>query len=463
MKRSVRLLVIVGAIAAMIVAIVLLQSRTTDEPAAPAFDWTADDPDRVTLLQTARDQIVRIEVETPEQTLVIERRDDGSFRPRFAHDVAFNTTQVNRVVGNATSVSSRRLIGEVDNTAEYGFDAPRARIRVVTADEEHSLIVGAMTPARDAFYVMRPDDPNVYSVFSSWINPFLTTTDALRVRTLPQIATDALERIRISTLGGRLIEAYRRGLAEEADVELGFASYLVTSPFARVYQANTNWLEELSQQVPQLRIGRFVDDAPTNLARYGLDPPRATIEVSDADNTLSLRIGDQTEGGRYAMREGLPSVFVLSGAEPIVSVRPYATISAFALILNIDLIDSFVVEAPGERFVGQIERTEIDGEDEPEERFLLNGTEIADRQFRRLYQWAIGLMVDAEGATRTVGEPTATITYNFVDDSPSRSVSFIQENQNFHAVVRDGQTEFLIASTKIERMLAAFRQAVAEF
>ena len=463
MKRSVRLLVIVGAIAAMVVAIVLLQSRPTEEPPAPAFDWSAEDPDRVTLLQTSRDAILRIEVETREETLVIERRDDGSFRPQYAHDVAFNASQVNRVVGNATSVSSRRVIGEVDNTADYGFDAPRARIRVVTADEEHSLIVGAMTPARDAFYVMRPDDPNVYSVFSSWINPFLTTTDALRVRALPPIAAEALTRVRIRTLDGRLIEASRRAIDEDADVELGFASFVVTSPFARAYQANTNWLEELSQQLPQLRVGRFVDDAPTNLARYGLEPARATIDVSDADNTLSLRIGDETDGGRYALLDGDRSVFVLSGAEPIVSVRPYSTISAFALILNIDLIDSFVVEAPGERFVGRIERTEVDGEDDPEERFLLNDTEIEDSQFRRLYQWAIGLMFDAEGATRTSGEPAATITYNFVDGSPSRSVSFIPENQNFHAVVRNGQTEFLIARAKIERMLAAFRQAVAEF
>lgn len=458
MKRWITLGAVAVVIAAMAVTIVLLRNRPPEE--RPFTSW-ADDPDRVELYYQPRDTIRRVVVTRPDGTLTIEDTGGGAFRPVYPYDVTFVSHRVDGVVSSATGLTSRRVIGEVDDLSEFGLDNPAAAVRIELAEGGPiELRIGGQNPARDSYYVQRVGDPAVYSVFSSWVDPYFSTLDQLRDRTIPQVNPQALRRVEVDTLAGRPIRASLRD-EEERDPELGFSAFALTSPYQRHYQVNSNWLEELSTQLTTLTIERFVDDAPTNLARYGLNPPRARFRVADGDTTLEFLVGDQTEGGRYAKYPDQPSVFVLQGVESMVSVRPYDTVSSFVLILNIDLIDTFEVRAGNERFVGRIERTEVEGEEDPLETFYLNDRVMEDEPFRKLFQWAIGLLFDAEGATRTTGEPVATITYYLNDGSQPRSVSFVPENANFLSVVRDGRAEFVISRAKIQRMIAAFREAAS--
>ncbi|MFW5788593.1 MAG: DUF4340 domain-containing protein [Spirochaetota bacterium] len=474
MKRWIRLAAVVGAIAAMVVALVVLRSQDPDassEEPTPSLD---EDSERVTLLQNDRDAIERIAIDGDETDLTIERVSDGEFRPVYEHDVDFDRSRVDRVVSQAASMTSRRVIGEVDDLSEYGLDEPSATITVERSDGERQRIaVGSMTPARDAYYVMRPDDGNVYTVFDSWVRPFFTTLDAMRVRSIPQVDFQALERIVIETLEGRTIRTELVPESEE-DPELGFSRFAVYEPFSRRFQANTNWFEELQEALESLQIGTFVDDAPDDLAEYGLAPPRARVLIEDEETTLEVLVGAETEGGRFATFPDAQSVFVLSGIEPIVDVRAYDTISPFALIVNIDLLDTFVVETGDQTFTGRIERTPVDDpeteEEEFDEAYFLNDRQIDEDTFKDLYQWAIGLQLDAEIAADEIPttdelaarEPIVSITYNLTDDHGPLSVSFVPQNANFAAVVRDGRAEFLIARTKLRRLVRAFERAVDE-
>ncbi|MFW6288633.1 MAG: DUF4340 domain-containing protein, partial [Spirochaetota bacterium] len=461
---------VVVVIAAMVLALVILRSPTdepaaTDEPSA-----LSEDPDRVTLLQNPRDEIARVTVRTDESELTFVREDDNRFLPVYEYDVEFDPQRIGRIVSGAASLTSRRVIGEVDDLSEYGLAEPTTSITVERdSGETQRVLVGDQTPARDAYYVRRPEDPEVYTVFGSWISPFFTTLDALRVRAIPQISFEALERVRVDTLAGRTIRVEKVPEWDD-DPELGFSVFAVTEPFTRRFQVNTNWLEELNTNLGGLQIGTFVDDAPVDLERYGLASPEARVLVADEQTTLEVLVGLETEGGRFAKFTDSPSVFVLSGIEPIVSVRPYDTISAFALIVNIDLIDSFVVEAPEATYRGHIERVEVEGEEEPEESYFLNGEEVAEDLFKDLYQWAIGMQFDAEipasdiptPAQIEAREPLATITYTLNNDMGPLSISFVAQNANFAAVVRDGESQFMISRAKIRRMLEAFEAAAAE-
>jgi hypothetical protein len=253
----------------------------------------------------------------------------------------------------------------------------------------------------------------------------------------------------------------------DEDPEMSLAMFAVTDPFSRRFQANQGWLENLGTDLQSLRINEFVDDAPADLAAYGLDPPTARIVVADAQNTLNLLIGSETEGGRFARFAETPNVFVLSGATPIITTEPYDTISAFALIVGIDIVDSFVVQTPEARYVGEIKRTPVEGEEEPEETYYLNGEEIDEDRFKELYQWAIGLQFDVEMDAPRQGllerqDPLARITYNLMTDTQPLEVAFVPQSQNFSAVVRDGRAEFLIARAKLDRLVRAFERAAGE-
>jgi hypothetical protein len=474
-KRWIRLGAVVVAIVAMVVAIVVLQNRdpSTASDAEASGPVTAfDDSERVTLLENPRDEIERILIEGDQVDLTIERTGEGEFLPLYEYDVEFDQQPVNRIVSAAASLTSRRVIGEIEDRSAYGLDDPAATVTVERTDgERRRLVIGGMTPAQDAYYVMRDDDEKVYSVFSTWVRPFFTTLDSMRVRTIPQIDFEQLGRIEIGTLAGRTIRVEQVPEWDQ-DPELGFSRFAVYEPFSRRFQVNTNWLEELGTALESLRIGRFVDDAPSDLDRYGLAPPRARIDISDEETTLEVLVGDETEGGRFATFPGTPSVFVLAGTDPIVDVRPYDTISPFVLIVNIDLIDSFTVASGGETYTGRIERTVVSESDdeEVEETYFLNDQPVDEELFKDLYQWAIGLQLDAEIQadeipTRTdlaSREPIATITYNLNNGTEPLSVSFVPQNANFAAAVRDGETQFLISRAKLRRMVDAFAEAAEE-
>ena len=464
MKRRIRLGIIVALIAVMMITITQLRNEG-DEPSDDGVSSPPGDrTDRVALFDTPRGDIARITVTTDESTVTIARMDGELFAPVYEHDVPFNGQLVNRIVSGGVSLQSRRVIGEVDNRSEFGFDDPVATVTVERWDDTgQELIVGDRTPARDAYYVMRPDDPRIYSVVHTSIDPFLVTLDELRDRTVPTIAMERLRRVVVETVADRTVRIERKPDID-SDPELGSSLFIVTEPFGRPLQADTHWLQDLTTYLGALRIGRYVDDAPTSFARYGLASPEARILVEDGETTLELLVGFETEGGRFARFPDRPTVFVLSGTEPIVTTRPDETVSAFVLIINIDRIDTVIVESAGETFIGEIKRAPTAGEDEREETYLLNGREIDEDLFKELYQWAIGLQFDAEappGAIPT-GSPVATVTYFLNDGSEPRSASFTPHNTNAVFVVRDGRGEFIMSIGKIRRMLAAFRAAAAD-
>ena len=467
MNRWIRLGIIVFVIAVMVVALVVLQNRPDEPPETQEVTTGADDTERITLLENPREEIARIEIATRDSELVLVPSQEEGFRPVYEYDVAFDQRRVSRIANTAASMTSRRVIGEVDDLTEYGLADPSATVTVTRDDgTQQQLLLGDRTPARNGYYAKKPGEQAVYTVFNTWVSPFFSTLDSLRVRAIPQITMEQLDRVRISTVEGRTIRISQIPQYEE-DPEMSIARFAVTEPFGRRFQANQGWLQDLDTDLQSLRINEFVDDSPTDLATYGLAPPVGRIVVADMQNTLDLLVGNETEGGRFAKFAETPSVFVLSGAEPIITTEPYDTISAFTLIVNIDIVDSFVVEAPGARYVGEIERTPVEGEEEPEESYYLNGEEIEEDRFKELYQWAIGLQFDVEMDAPQQGllearDPIARITYNLNTDTEPLQVAFVPQSNNFSAVVREGRAEFLIATRKIERMLEAFATAAAD-
>ena len=100
----------------------------------------------------------------------------------------------------------------------------------------------------------------------------------------------------------------------------------------------------------ELKVDGFADDAPADLARYGLDPPRLRVELEDErGRTVALRFGLPQEGPLraedarlwYACREGYPFVWT-------VGFRTVGLLSA----PRQELYDTLLVRALREDVVG---------------------------------------------------------------------------------------------------------------
>lgn len=453
MKRRLRLLLAVVVIAALVVALIVARRPGEDETPVAATDSGSD---RVSILAIPRETITEIAVERSEDRVVIRATADGTFEPEYRHDVVFTASRVARIVGSVTSLRSQRVINErPESLDEFGLSEPAVRVTATLYESDPvTILVGNRTSGGDGYYVKTVDDTTVYSVSTLWIAPFFYSLDDLRDKTLPQINLQALEEIVIRTVDGRTISATLVA-EDDDDPEMSFALMVITEPFDRRYQASSTWIESVTEALPSIGIVRFVDDDPRDLEQYGLDPARAGFRISDGTGVIDLELGETTTDGRFARFTGGGSVFVLRGAEELISVTPYATVSPFIYIVNIDLVDSIVVASPTARYLATIERTPGESaDDDPVETFYFDGEELEDGLFRDLYQWLIGLQMDAEVGEPASGAPELSITYHLNNGGPAVLIEFVPQDSNYYAVYRGGESEFVVARSKIQRLLA---------
>ena len=116
------------------------------------------------------------------------------------------------------------------------------------------------------------------------------------------VAPDDISTLTVSAAGG-----------ETTTLEQRDGSWFITDPIQA--DADANAPSSLTSSLSTLEIERVVDEAPADLASFGLDPARIEIAfTAQGGETQRLWLGDKTPTGTdlYARREGDPSVFLLS-------------------------------------------------------------------------------------------------------------------------------------------------------
>ena len=90
----------------------------------------------------------------------------------------------------------------------------------------------------------------------------------------------------------------------------------ITEPQA--FSADQSVVSNILSSLSSLNSERVVDDKPSDLKQFGLDPPAAEVDITGKDNkSQKLLIGDQTPGGGgiYAMLAGDPRLFAMASYE----------------------------------------------------------------------------------------------------------------------------------------------------
>lgn len=93
-------------------------------------------------------------------------------------------------------------------------------------------------------------------------------------------------------------------------------TWAITEP--RELEADPTTVENLLRATAEAELKRVVDETPADLAKFGLDPPAATIRIELADGTAlpAIAVGGSTPIGfnAYARRGEEPAVLLTSGA-----------------------------------------------------------------------------------------------------------------------------------------------------
>lgn len=237
-----------------------------------------------------RDRVSRIEIERGDVRLVLEREPAeeemlGSWRMVEPVESGTDADAVDSLIGALEWASARQTLHDVteaDRTT-FGLDSPRARVVFTVAAERVSILVGRQAPTEDGAYVALDDPTVAYVVGADFFeavdhDPAHFRDRRLFARLAPRNAT----RLRVEGEGPARRLEQRDG------------RWWLTAPLEGYADEVT--VDAALEALADLRATRFVDEAPGDLAPFGLDAPALTLagRVDRGDEPAAdfeLRVG----------------------------------------------------------------------------------------------------------------------------------------------------------------------------
>ena len=259
----------------------------------------------------------------PPRSLEIESVGEREWQMKAPVDMGAEDDRVRRLFGRVSALKASSFIVIGDNPspeklAEYGLDAPQADITVRFASREPlRLRVGKAAPAVDRFdalaYMLIEGDNTVYVAKSGLLEEFsedpkeMRNRRVVRMKSADVVSVDAVLQARP---GEELSGSQGVRFAAEQWVWKDGVPVPGSTP------------ERVAQAFADLQVESFVDDAPKDLAAFGLVEPVARVVLADeAGNERVVRVGGAGEplkdpegherGRRYVLIEGDPAVYLV--------------------------------------------------------------------------------------------------------------------------------------------------------
>jgi hypothetical protein len=336
------------------------------------------------------------------------------------------------------------------------LDKPQGHIIITGSDGETvEFFGGNRSPSGSGYYVMIAGDPKVYLVSSySGERLYLTLKD-IRDKTLSSdFEVETVRRFFLERGDSRL------EIVPAGEVQSGMLSelfpYAVIAPYVVPREADSEAFSTLLESFRNIRILDFIDDDPASLEPYGLDEP-ARLVIETENETLDLLLGKTVNDRQYAKLPEEKGVFAISSLDSVLPASPFEVSAKFALLINIEKVDSFIVQGKDQPVLQAEIKREGEGEDK-KETYFLNGRQAAEKSFKAFYQTVIGLLADAEYPNRPGpgGDEEITIEYNLnTPPGGKASVKLVPYSRDFYALERQGVVEFLISRPQVSAIYQA--------
>jgi hypothetical protein len=463
MSRTLKLIIAAAAVALIIAAFFVTREivRRQEERRLTSYKDTTP---VITVTDYDHEKIEKIILKRPEGSYTFEKKDDSWILEGFDHEIDQN--EVNSIARSIARMQAERVIEEdPEDLASYGLSDPEVKATGIFADgTEVTVFLGNRTPTGRTYYVKRQEGDTVFSVSGYHGSNFNVETTDLRDRDIKSpVDLDKLIYLKISA--DETVEVVP---IEEDDpkIGLGFSRLKVIQPFLAPRGIDTQYFLELVKKFPNyFRIQEFIDDDPEDLSQYGLEDPRAELEIKDSDgNEFHLLIGDmKDENTIFVKTADRPGVFTINSYElDFLDVKPFSFVERNSLLVNIKFVDGITARTPTWEFNANIER-EGEGED-AEETFYVNGEVFPDKPFRKIYQHLIGIALEGLAPEPvTYGESFLTINYKLnIEDEENVKVEFIPYNQDFYAFYHEGVGEFLVSKLQVQEHVEAIQQIIRE-
>ncbi|MDR1902309.1 MAG: DUF4340 domain-containing protein [Treponema sp.] len=410
-------------------------------------------PESIKLTSLEQDNVTRIEV--PESALLLEKGEDGW--AVSGASFAIDQSSIQSILWGLCNIYAERIVEEApESLTDYGLDAPRAHIVLTTKDgEKVELYAGNKSPSLSSMYVMKAGDPNVYLVSSYSGERIGVTLAGIRDKKLfPAYENTDVARFRLQK-GDSRIEIHQDVSVPQRALAANLYTSVLEGAYIKPVFVDTEKYYGLLDVFKNLTVIDFVEDAPVSLEPYGLDQPYE-VYIQTNDIELNILAGNSADGKTYIQFKNDRAVYTIKDIAPGLQTKPFDLISKFALIINIDTVNTLNFRGEGMTVNAEVKRR---GEgDEKEEQYFINGRRAVEKNFKALYQAIIGLIIDAEAPDRPINAGLGEVFVDYrlnVPGMPRAQFELMPYNRDFYALNNGGIVEFLISRPQINEIRKA--------
>jgi len=233
------------------------------------------------LFRFEKQEMTRVEIVRPTDTLVLSEKEDGEWLVEGPGWEA-NKSMVNRVKHQIHDLDARASVVENPKASElYGLGKNAVQVHLTLRDgRKIDFLAGDPNPSNVSYYVQPVPGDKIYTVKKSSMDYYAMKPEEFRERKFASLDSNDADKLDATLPGGKVLSFQR----VDAD------NWVMKAPLQ--YRADRESVRRLLGRVTALKARDFVEDHPADLAKYGLDRPKAEIRVEFASREpIDLLIG----------------------------------------------------------------------------------------------------------------------------------------------------------------------------
>jgi Domain of unknown function (DUF4340) len=249
------------------------------------------------------DKIDEIHVHSESGDSTVLKKDKEGWKITEPVAAAAQESEASGIANALTQLEIARVIDENPaSLVEYGLGAPRVEIQFKAEGDKalRKLVVGQKTPTGANLFAKKNDEKRVFTIASFQDQAFNRSTFDLRDKTVVKLDRDKVDHVEVN--------------ADNKTLELAKAGgdWKLVKPLQA--PADLGAAEGLIGKVQSAQMKSIVAEnvVSTDLKKYGLDKPAATVTLSLGSAKASLLLGGKSpDGAVYAKDASKPVVMTV--------------------------------------------------------------------------------------------------------------------------------------------------------
>ena len=249
---------------------------------------------------TAED-IEEIEIRSEDGETTRASRADGQWRIVEPEPGDADADELSTITSTLADLEIQSVIEEnAPDLQRFGLEPARIDVAFRTKGQEamQRVLIGDRTPTGSDLYARMPDSRRVFLLSSSADSTFNKNTFALRDKDILKFDRAQVDSLEMTRGSSRYSFRKRDG------------EWDILQPIAA--RGDFGIIESAVERVASAQMQRIVESEASDLRKYGLDRPTATIVIGTGDQRSTLTLGRTEDAVVFAKDASRPMVFAVA-------------------------------------------------------------------------------------------------------------------------------------------------------